>query len=430
MNYHLMSQIVKGIWAIDQESALGYAPLLMNIFGESEISFEFDKNNFQAQSYERGTTNYSSYDGWNNAPENSIAIIPISGPLMKSDQFCGPVGMASIGNMIREADASKNIAGIILKIDSPGGTVDGTVQLAEIVKNTQKPVIAFVDGLAASAALWIGSQADEIIAATNKTQIGSIGVMFSFADLQPAYELMGVKFHTINADQSKDKNRIFEDIRKGNYDEYKKTVLNPLAADFINAIKASRPGVNDDQLTGKVYFAQDVIGSLVDKVGHWDFALTQMNALIEMKTTTIVKQTNKTKATMKKQFAKVNALLGVDALESNDEAGAFLNEEQLEKMENALTDKEKAESDLAAANSAKQEAETAKTNAEADLATANQTIEQKDAEIAGLKKAPGATTATAAVSKDKIETGAKDGNITSESNSFAENMAAVGKEFL
>ena len=94
---------------------------------------------------------------------------------MKNDQYCGPAGMATIGNYIKTADKSEKIDAIILHIDSPGGTVDGTSDLAEIVKNTSKPILAFADGMMGSAAMWIGSATKEIIAANNKTQAGSIG---------------------------------------------------------------------------------------------------------------------------------------------------------------------------------------------------------------------------------------------------------------
>ncbi len=81
------------------------------------------------------------------------------------------------------AASNPNIAAIVLQIDSPGGEVSGTQQLADVIKSVQKPVVAFVDGMMASAALWIGSAADEIIASTPQDIIGSIGTMMSFGDM-------------------------------------------------------------------------------------------------------------------------------------------------------------------------------------------------------------------------------------------------------
>ena len=426
MNYHLISAIVKGVWAINEESALGYAPLLNNIIGNSAVAFEFDEEQFKPFSIERSTGNYSRYSGWDKAPKGSVAVIPISGPMMKNDQYCGPVGMETIGQMIREADDAYNIDGILLKIDSPGGTVDGTVALAEIVENTKKPIIAFADGLMTSAALWVGSSADEIIAATARTQIGSVGVLLTFADLQPAYEKLGVKFHTIVADQSKDKNKMWEDLRAGKYDEYKKQILNPLADDFISHIKTAFPAVTDEHLTGKVFFASDLEGTIVNSIGNFDHAVSRLGQLIDEQKSTSSLNNNNT-ATMKK-FEAINKVVGAELVATDD--GVFLNEEQLDKVNTAI---EQGVSDAAAletANTATADAEKAKDTAVADLDAANDTIKSLQAEIEDLKKKPGAETAKAVTESDKIVEEEKDGNVTSDSKSFIENLEAVKEELL
>src|SRR5665811_396008 len=119
---------------------------------------------------------------------NSVAVISLDGALMKADQYCGASGMASIGETIKQADNHHNIKGIVLHVDSPGGTVDGTEALSSIIKNTSKPILTFVDGLMASAALWIGSSSDETMASTDTDEIGSVGVLMSFMDIQGYYE--------------------------------------------------------------------------------------------------------------------------------------------------------------------------------------------------------------------------------------------------
>lgn len=425
MNYHLISAIVKGVWAIDEAAALSYAPLLNNILGKSPVAFEFDKEQFKVTSYDRSTARYSTWDGFRNAPKGSIVIIPISGPLMKNDQYCGPRGMASIGEIIKEADKSDNISGIILKIDSPGGTVDGTVALAEIVKSVSKPIIAFADGLMASAALWIAASADEIIAADNKTQIGSIGVILSFADLQPAYEKLGVKFHQITADQSSDKNKMFNDLRAGKYDDYKKEVLNPLADAFIAHIEENLPGVTKDQLTGKVFFAENVVGSLADSIGNFDYAINRMNALIE--TNDKNSNSNNNTATMKK-FEAIDKVVGAE-LQTTEE-GAHLNLEQLESVNTALEQGAADAASLETANTAKTNAENAQKKAESDLAEANKTIQSQSAEIEELKKNPGDKTASITTEKETAASEDKgDKNVTSDNKDFLENLESVAEEF-
>ena len=431
MNIHLISAILKNIWAIDPDAALSYAPLLNNLIGTGmKLEVEFKGQEFQPFAIHIGgrieiNPNKDRYedqwfDNMQKLPEGSIVTIPLNGPLMKQDQYCGPVGMAAMGKVILAADKATNVAAIILSIDSPGGTVDGTMDLAEIVANTSKPIIAFADGLMASAAMWIGSAADEIIASNNKAQVGSIGVMMSFADVQPAYEAIGVKFHSIVAEQSKDKNALFEAVRAGKYDDYRKEVLNPLAADFIAAIKQNRPGVKDDQLTGRVFFAESVIGSLVDSVGNFDYAVQRASELAaQHKKEISIKSKNPT--SMKKQYANVNKLLEVDQLEAQEE-GVFLNEDQVSAIDTALANGTQAATDLQTATAAKEKAES-------DLAAAQQSIQEKDAEIAQLKKTAGAEPAKVISEKETASNGEKDSNVVSEEKSFEENLDVIRKEF-
>jgi len=275
MNFLLTSAILRGVWAIDPitaSSMSGFIVSLLNKNVDEEITAkEILPFAVTSSGVVRGKIEDSQ--------KGDIAIIPIVGALTKYSEMCGAAGMQKIGAWVQNADANPNIKGIILRIDSPGGTVDGTEQLANIVKETKKPIVAFVDGMMASAAMWIGSACDEIIAGLPNDQIGSIGVMISFADMQPALEAQGVKFHNINADQSSEKNKTFQDAREGNYDAIKKEILNPIAELFIETIKNNRPNVKKEELTGKMFFVKDLKGSLIDEVGDFNYAVERINAL-------------------------------------------------------------------------------------------------------------------------------------------------------
>ena len=279
--FQLASAILRGVWAIDEKSAKAHTPIIMNILnGDNSALGVMEDTPFNIAAVDKiPVVEYSRRDGFASAEKGSVALIGLQGPLMKGDQMCGPLGMATIGGRIREANTNDNISAIVLVIDSPGGTVDGTEMLANIVSDVSKPVVSFVDGLMASAALWIGICADEVIASTDMDIIGSIGVMTSFADLQPKLEREGVRFHDILADQSKDKNRIFSDVLTGKYAEYKEKVLNPIAERFINHVKAKAPNVGKKHLTGSTFFAKDLKGVFVDSIGDLDSAIIRANDL-------------------------------------------------------------------------------------------------------------------------------------------------------
>lgn len=341
MNVNLVSSILRSKWAIDPDAAQSYLPAVMNLITQGAIKVEFDFSgyNFTPRAVGGGRTikavdDDGDFTGFDGVPDGSVAVIPLQGPLMKNDQWCGPVGTATIGEWIKNADNSREIDAIVLQVDSPGGTVDGTVALSEIVASTGKPIVAFADGMMASAALWIGASADEIVASDNKAEIGSIGVVTSFADVQPYYEKMGIKFHDIVASQSSDKLKWLQELRAGKYEDYRKQVLDPLAQDFIDHISSRRPGVKKERLSGNMYFAQDLTGELVDSIGPLDHAAERALALAEER-----KGTKNSKNTTMQQFSNINKVLGVDSLESQQD-GVFLQEEQMRLLEEALSGKD------------------------------------------------------------------------------------------
>ncbi len=426
MNYQLVSAIRKGTWAIDPKHAMDNLGLVVSLL-EGKVEIE-RKEESKDPVITAATRKAYTFYGWEDAPDGSVAVITITGELFKRSQFCGPIGMADIGQRIKQADSLPNISSILLVIDSPGGTVDGTQTLGQIVKQTQKPIIALVDGLMASAALWIGSSADEVYASTPMDEVGSIGVLLSFADLQPAYEKMGVKFHTVTADQSMDKTKMFEDLRAGKYDDYKKNFLNPLAELFINTVKENRPNVKDSQLTGKVFFARDAVGSLIDGIKSLDEAIARAEEL----GTEFTSKSNTSK--QMKKFAFVNKTLGVDALESVEDT-VSLNEAQIESLDNALSAGEKAAADLVAANASKDKAvqDLADANQKAvdDMAAKDALVSQLTTENESLKKASGKETS---IEKTEVDAQADEraiaegSSVVKEEADFMANLKAVGEE--
>jgi signal peptide peptidase SppA len=258
----------------------------------------------------------------------------MSGPLQKNDQFCGPIGTSTISKWIQEAEANVNIDGIILKVDSPGGTVDGTEDLARTIRNTKKPVVAYVDGLMASAAYWIGSSADEVIANGKTAMIGSIGTMIKLADIQPVLEKAGIKFHEIYATKSTDKNRAFnEALKDGKYTSLIDEILDPLNEVFLSAVQKNRSGklsTKKNVLTGKVYMAEDAKKhGLIDKIGSMDDAIKSIRVLTKNK--------NKARMSNTSKFAALSSLLGLGNGFESTEDGIYLQVADIQKLDNILS---------------------------------------------------------------------------------------------
>ncbi|GAB1358565.1 hypothetical protein MASR1M31_03430 [Porphyromonadaceae bacterium] len=106
--------------------------------------------------------------------ENSIAILPISGLMVRYSYW--RYGCDFIASLIRLANKSPKIIGILLLVDSSGGSINSVIHLEEALKERSKKCITLIEGTCASACLWVASYSDEIWAMMNPIcDIGSIG---------------------------------------------------------------------------------------------------------------------------------------------------------------------------------------------------------------------------------------------------------------
>lgn len=131
--------------------------------------------------------------------DKRIAVVRILGPMMKGQSWFGGTSTVQTRRDLRAATADASVSGIMLAIDSPGGTVAGTADLAAEVKaaRRKKPVWAHIDDLAASAAYWVASQADQIFANQPTADVGNVGTIGTVVDESKALESRGVKVHVI-----------------------------------------------------------------------------------------------------------------------------------------------------------------------------------------------------------------------------------------
>jgi protease IV len=108
--------------------------------------------------------------------------------------------MLTMAKMVDSLGQMDNIDEIIFEFDSPGGQVKGTQTLAKAIKNSPKKTTAVInDGMACSAAYWIASSCQSVFLAHNTDQVGSIGVMTTFADMKDNLEKQGIKLHEVTA---------------------------------------------------------------------------------------------------------------------------------------------------------------------------------------------------------------------------------------
>jgi len=222
---------------------------------------------------------------------DGVAVIPVKGVLTKGLSFFsflfGGASMKQIGIAFQAALDDPLVKSILLDIDSPGGTVDGTEELAEDIFKARgrKPIVAYTDGMMASGAYWIASAADEIYISGDTVQVGSIGVVATHIDQSKADEAYGEKWTEITAGRYK---RIASGHRPLT-DEgaaYIQDQVDYLYSTFVDAVARNR-GVDQEEALamadGKIFIGKQALEiGLVDGVEAFSDLIDQLHSKEEM----------------------------------------------------------------------------------------------------------------------------------------------------
>lgn len=178
--------------------------------------------------------------------DKRLAVLTVGGFLSRGRSYYG-TSTQQLRQELKQAAADPSVSGILLAVDSPGGTVAGTPELVAEVQaaKRKKPVWAHVSDLAASAAYWVASQADQVWA--NPTAIvGSVGTIVQVEDVSAALEKAGVKIHTFATGPLKATGKTGEPMT-----DERKAMIQALVDDsqtlFDAAVQSAR-GLTDAQL--------------------------------------------------------------------------------------------------------------------------------------------------------------------------------------
>lgn len=131
----------------------------------------------------------------------AVGIIPIYGTIFPRanimTEISGGATVSGIRTAFRQALADESIGSILFDIDSPGGMVDGIEELAtEILEaRGRKPMVSIADYMMASAAVWLGSSADEMVVSPS-AMVGWVGAVAVHTEYSKADEMAGVT-HTV-----------------------------------------------------------------------------------------------------------------------------------------------------------------------------------------------------------------------------------------
>jgi len=195
------------------------------------------------------------------APEThgNIAVIPVVGVigmnLCPLEKRFGGCDLADIRDWIAAAQDDPAIRKIILHIDSPGGCSIGVSETGDMVRESEKTIIAYTSMQACSAAYWLGSQAKRFLASASSA-VGSVGVYIGTYDYAKMFEGMGIAPEVIKGGTQKAAffpGTTLSDEQRAHL----QSVVDEMHLDFQNAVKSVRTRVRTEDMQGQWFPGSD-----------------------------------------------------------------------------------------------------------------------------------------------------------------------------
>lgn len=283
MDYKLAKEIYGTPWLMDITSMMKFSELLKDFRNGMQIFEPNEKDNsFRNISFENNEIELEKNINKNEEIETeNISLLELNGVISKYDGQ-SHYGTVTIAENLLKQDKKNNIVGHIFMIDSGGGSANAVNYLTDAMLKCEKPIITLVDGMCASAAYYIASFSDFIIAHKSEDIIGSIGTMIEFSGYKKIDEnkSTGERMIRVYADDAVMKNAGFENaIEKFDFSIIKERILNPANDRFILDVKSQRNNVTKEQLSGDTFFAGEVVGTLIDSIGDMDSAIEKIKEL-------------------------------------------------------------------------------------------------------------------------------------------------------
>jgi protease-4 len=230
-----------------------------------------------------------------------IALLEVDGVIIDqpSGDIFNPVGYnhRSFLKQIEHAFKDKNIKGIVLRVNSPGGGVVESDEIyhkiTEMKEKYKKPIVAYMANMAASGGYYISAPTDKIFA-NRSTLTGSIGVIISSYNVQELAENWGVKQEVIKSGPHKD---IMSTMREMTDEERNiiQSIVDESYENFLNVVVEGREdvGMTKEKLRpladGRIFTGQQAKkAGLIDGIGFMDDAIKETADLAGINNPTVI----------------------------------------------------------------------------------------------------------------------------------------------
>ena len=230
---------------------------------------------------------------------DKVAIIDVSGFLLNT----APRGLlhrgehpaAALHERLERAREDRRVKAVILRINSPGGTVTASdVMFREVERfreRSDKPVVVLMMDVAASGGYYLACAGDHLVA--HPTSItGSIGVIVQTVSLKPALDRIGIEATTFRSGPGKDAGSPLADLT----DEHRailQSMVDDFYEQFLDRVRSARPQIDEDHFDevtdGRVVTGQRALQlGVVDEVGDLHTAWQRAKKLAEIEDANLV----------------------------------------------------------------------------------------------------------------------------------------------
>ncbi|MDR3709952.1 MAG: S49 family peptidase [Capsulimonadaceae bacterium] len=266
---------IDSVWAIEPRAAAGLRKALDRLdFAAHSAEFAEAETDIAQQNLDARAEEGASSDRPYTLDDNGVACLCVAGVMTKRPVSWGQnTSTVLLRRAIRQAAMDEAVRAIALIVDSPGGQVSGTADLADEIRAARgrKPVGAYIEDVGCSAAYWAASQADFIYC--NRTaQVGSIGTLLVVEDSSKAHETAGIAVHVIGTGKFKGAGVDGAPLTDDQADDFRR-LTEEINAQFVSSVSLMR-GISGEAISAleaRTYVGKAAVAKgLVDKVASVD----------------------------------------------------------------------------------------------------------------------------------------------------------------
>jgi protease-4 len=221
---------------------------------------------------------------------NKIAVVTLEGIIDGAQA-------KNLLSQLKMAERDRRVKAVIVQVDSPGGTLTGSDQIYHAIRkfrdSTGKPVIAFMQGIAASGGYYTSVACEKIMAEPTAIT-GSIGVIFGHFVLEELLqEKLGIQPVFLTSGPKKGWPSMFSAFTEQQREYVEEKLISPAYKRFVKIVADGRPLLTqvevEELADGSIYGAEEAVQEkLIDKVGYFDDAVEWVKSLADIEKAQVV----------------------------------------------------------------------------------------------------------------------------------------------